>query len=204
MSIHPNLASLAEEAINEYLEIARRCIEAKKPDGGCFGFPAALLLFAVVEAIGHFCEGEAVKLDGRSQAITRKAPFRVFNHPLFGCNLGSQQLRCLEADYRNLLAHNGLIAPERLLIRVEGADLPEPFKFDGNGRWVYIEVNAFLRLVSHAWSQLGRQRIVRFVERSRSRARQSKGAGARADSAGGRHEFETATSPERRSTLAPR
>lgn len=42
---------MAIEAIDEYLAIAEYCVTTSKPGGGAYGFPAVLLLFAVVDAL---------------------------------------------------------------------------------------------------------------------------------------------------------
>jgi hypothetical protein len=137
MAIHPNANSLTVEAIEEYLEVAKMCIDARKQDGGIYGYPATLLLFCVINALG------ASQLRGNE-------PFQVLTQPPFNCNLSSGQVKKLEIWYRNLLAHNGLIAPGVCLSPEDGA---EPFHFD-HGEPVLIRVKSLYRLVHAAWQQI--------------------------------------------------
>src|SRR4051812_49746465 len=99
---------MAVEAIEEYLATAEMCQAAKKTDGGCLGYPATLLLFCIVNALGCFLCGDTVQIDGRTQKITKGEPFRVLNHDIFGLNLESVQIKLLEKAYRNTLAHNAI------------------------------------------------------------------------------------------------
>jgi hypothetical protein len=54
MAGHPDLRSMSQEAIPEYLAIAHYCITERKPEGGAYGYPAALLLFCVVDAMSNY------------------------------------------------------------------------------------------------------------------------------------------------------
>jgi hypothetical protein len=137
MALHSNAATLTIEAIEEYLATARYCLDVVKPGtGGCFGYPATLLLFCVVNAMGGY-------------AIRGNEPFRVLNTPCFGSNLTPTQVKQLEKWYRNLLAHNGMIAPGTILTpETEG----EPFEFSKAGEPTLIRVKLFYALVLKAWA----------------------------------------------------
>ncbi|MGA8313444.1 MAG: hypothetical protein WB755_25700 [Terriglobales bacterium] len=74
MSVQPNPWSLAEEAIREYLLASRICVEHRTQDGGILGYPAALLLLCIVNALGIYLRGEEVVIEGKKQQITRGSP----------------------------------------------------------------------------------------------------------------------------------
>jgi len=143
MAIHPNPNTLTMEAVEEYLTIAECCVAAKKGDGGMYGYPAALLLFCVVNVIGD-------------SLLAGNEPFRVLKQPHFDCELTDLQTTQLEKWYRNLLAHNGMIAPGTCLSpQAEG----DPFDFSENGEPVLIRVKPFCRLVRTAWDRFDKKRI---------------------------------------------
>jgi hypothetical protein len=54
MAEHRYSWELAEEAIEEYLAATRDCLGHAKPDGGVLGYPAALLLLCIVNALGTY------------------------------------------------------------------------------------------------------------------------------------------------------
>jgi hypothetical protein len=139
MAIHLNANSLTAEAIEEYLDIAKLCIDTKKHDGGIFGYPATLLLFCVINALGEsLCKGNE--------------PFQVLMQPPFNCNLSRDQIKKLEMWYRNLLAHNGMIAPGACLSPDESGDA---FVFVASEP-IQIRVKSLYDLVRAAWDQVNR------------------------------------------------
>jgi len=137
MAIHPNANSITVEAIEEYLEVAKMCIDARKQDGGIYGYPATLLLFCVINALG-------------ASLLRGNEPFQVLMQPPFNCNLSRDQVKKLEIWYRNLLAHKGMIAPGVCLSPEDGA---EPFHFD-HGEPVLIRVGSLYSLVRATWQQV--------------------------------------------------
>jgi hypothetical protein len=154
MAVHQNLWSQAEAVIDEYLTAARNCIEFKKSDGGCLGYPAALVLLCVVNALGTYLRNETVTIEGKSQRITKGDPFRVLNHPLFAQNLRMTQIKRIEDAYRNRLAHNGFIAPGHGLT-LAPTDAPFDFRDDA----VWISLGALYAAVVHAWSNFDKAKI---------------------------------------------
>jgi hypothetical protein len=142
MAIHSNVNSLTIEAIEEYLDIAKLCISSRKQDGGIYGYPATLLLFSVINAIG------------KSQ-IAGNEPFRVLQENPFNCQLNDRQIKQLEQWYRNLLVHNGMIAPGACLSPEDGG---EPFKID-SGESVIIRVKPLYKLVRDAWDQVDKAKV---------------------------------------------
>lgn len=161
MAQHENLWGLVEEALGEYLEAAGNCIGHRKADGGCHGYPAALLLLAATEAIGHILRHETCLIDGRHQKITRGEPFRVLNHASFGQTLSGAQIKNLEKAYRNPLAHNGMLSAGGALYKLPYKNGPAIFI---EGDEVAIEVQSFHRLVADAWGHLDKAKIKTAVE----------------------------------------
>jgi hypothetical protein len=141
MAIHSEPAALSAEVIQEYLVTVDLCLQHRKSDGGCLGYPATLLLFCVVDALGGY-----LALD-KGNDIPKGEPFRVLNHPCFGLTLNTDQIKRLEWWYRNGLAHNAALPPGTCLTGEPG----EPFEFAGNGDPVKIRVFPFHRLVERAW-----------------------------------------------------
>jgi hypothetical protein len=137
MAIHLNANSLTAEVIEEYLDIAKVCIVTKKQDGGIYGYPATLLLFCVINALG-----ESLRKDNE--------PFQVLTQPPFNCNLSRDQIKKLEMWYRNLLAHNGMIAPGACLSPDECGDA---FVFVATEP-IEIRVKPLYDLVRAAWDQV--------------------------------------------------
>ena len=142
MAIHPNSSSLTVEVIEEYLDIANLCINTKKPDGGIYGYPATLLLFCVIEALGT-----GLRKD--------KNPFQVLREPPFNCTLSFDQVKDLKEWYRNPLAHNGMIVPG---ICLSPEDSGAPFTFSSN-QPVLIRVKSLYDLVHGAWRQLSKGKL---------------------------------------------
>jgi len=160
MAIHKDLWTLAEEAIHEYILTAQCCLGYRKPDNGCLGYPAALLLLCVVNALGTYMRNEPVRIDGKEQLITGGEPFRVLDHALFGQTLSHKQIKIIEKAYRNLLAHNAMLAPNAWLLPGKGDPI---FVFNGESVNVYI-VSLF-EMVNQSWQNLDKSKIRKAVEK---------------------------------------
>ncbi|MBS1828815.1 MAG: hypothetical protein JST93_26165 [Acidobacteria bacterium] len=150
MAIHSDAAGVAIEAIEEYLRASDLCLKFRKEDGGCLGYPATLLLFCAVDAIGGY-----LSLDKRNK-IPKGEPFLVFKHPCFGLDLQTKQIKRLEHWYRNGLAHNAVLPPGTCLSAEDG----DAFEFALNGDPVKIRVVPLHRLVCGAWKQVDKTLIV--------------------------------------------
>jgi hypothetical protein len=154
MSVQPNPWSLAEEAIGEYLLASRICVEHRKQDGGILGYPAALLLLCIVNALGTYLRGEEVVIEGKKQQITRGKPFRALNHLLFRQDLTRAQIDRIEAAFRNPLAHNALI---HIGAGLTPAEAGLPFEFSNNEVW--ISVPMLHKIVTDAWEHFDKSKI---------------------------------------------
>lgn len=150
MAIHKDVAQLSIEAINEYLLGADLCLKYRKSDGGRLEYPATLLLFCVIDALGGYVSHD------ESSGIPTSEPFHVLRHSCFGhSNLTIPQIKKLEWWYRNGLAHNGALPAGTCLSAEEG----EPFEFATNGDPMKIRSVPLYRLVEAAWKQFDKSRI---------------------------------------------
>src|SRR5262249_4603134 len=150
----------AKEVIDEYLLTARQCLDHRKEDGGCLGYPATLLLLSVVNALGTYLRQDLVLISGKQQKITPGEPFRALNHPLFDQRLTLQQIKTVEHSYRNLLSHNAMMSQDHFLIPGKGGP---PFAFQ-NGQ-VRISVESCYEMVSRAWNGFDKDRIKLAVDK---------------------------------------
>jgi hypothetical protein len=141
MAMHPDSASMSAEVIEEYLTTIRRCLDYRKPGGGCLGYPSVLLLFCTVEALGNYLVKEG-------------DPFQVLNHQPFGLDLQPYQIRKLIKWYRHLLAHAAMIAPGTYLTNEADGD---PFEFVPNGEPLKIRVIPFYKIVKAAWDKFDKK-----------------------------------------------
>lgn len=96
---------MLNESLPEMLLVAKYCIQFRKdikiwPAQGCYGFPAALLLFSIVDSIGSYIEKGSVKNH-----------FNILNNPIYyGLKLEEKDIRIVYEFYRNLLSHHSVIA----------------------------------------------------------------------------------------------
>jgi hypothetical protein len=141
MAIHGDLAHLSEEAIDEYIELARMGIIARKADRGIYGYPTTLLLFCVIDAMSCHLGLPDYSLGALSDPIFRGA-FKG-------------DIKQLKRWYRNLLAHNGMIAPGTVLTVEDTGDAIELL----NGEAAKIRVPALFKLVEQAWTDLDKTRL---------------------------------------------
>lgn len=152
--IHATKAGLVAEALNEYVAIARLCISSKKDNGGCFGFPAALLLLSCVDAIGAFYrrrEGFTVTIDGSPAKIDGDSKhFYILNSHLFNLGLTSKQINDIYSDYRCLLVHSAAIKGG-VFLAIDSSD-GSPFRLAQDGSVEAIFLNPFHKVVANAVS----------------------------------------------------
>jgi hypothetical protein len=139
MALHGDLKALSIEAVDEYLDVINFCLLNRKPTGGIFGYPAALLLLCVVDAIGHSLN--------IGSGHTR---LEVLNHSVFGSlGLNKGQFKSLKEWFRNPLAHGGVIAEQVFL-----TDETTGSAFESHGAVINkIRVPQFYHLVKAAWDR---------------------------------------------------
>lgn len=139
MPVHSDLQSLSVEAIEEYLAVANYCVTTTKANGGIYGLPALLLLLCTVDALTVNSGGKEHTL----QQITCVMPMK------------DKQLKSLREWYRNLLAHQAVIAPGTMLSTVDGP----PIEFNSNGEPTYIRVIPFYKAVRDLWESFDRSTL---------------------------------------------
>jgi hypothetical protein len=164
MAIHADLRGLVAEALAEYLQVAEHCANyAKNPPslpsvgGPCLGFPAAVLLFVIADAIGSFCRGnEQVKIpiDGKLVPIRKDSEhFFILNSDYYAQTLDRETINALYKNFRCLLLHNAALAPAHFLVNIPGNPIAFPVV---NGR-PGVNVPSFLHISKLAVSRfLGR------------------------------------------------
>jgi hypothetical protein len=118
MAIH-NLFSMLQDSVPEFLTVAEFCINARKPNGGALGYPAAALLFSIVDSIGSYYSGSGqytISVDGVARLIkTQREHFFVLNSPHFGQSLTAEQIKLLTETFRDPLIHHSVLAPNKKL-----------------------------------------------------------------------------------------
>jgi hypothetical protein len=125
--------------IDEYLTIARYCVDTVRPGGGVWGYPAALILFSATDAIGR---GILPRRRGND------ARLEVLNAPPFNLTLPERKIDLLRAVYRNPLSHNGQLGHGGIMSPLMTG---EPFEFEGE-HLVHLRVPVFCGLVERAWA----------------------------------------------------
>ena len=142
MPIHQNLSELSVSVIEEYIELTRIAINTTKPEGGCFGYPALLLMLCVIDAISNHLghpEHSFGALDGK----------------VFDLNLNRSQTKKLKVWYRHCLAHNAMIAPGTMLSAEPNGN---PIEFL-NAEPVKIRLIPLFRIIEHAWKSFDKTLI---------------------------------------------
>lgn len=118
MAIHPDIPSMLQESLPEMLLTAKYCIEFQKdtkiwPAPGCYGYPAALLLLSIADSIGSYIEKGNVQNH-----------FKILqNSEYYDLTITDTDIQTLYDNYRNLLAHNSVIAINVILSIGSATDL---------------------------------------------------------------------------------
>ena len=110
MAIHFTVQSMLKESLVEMFLVAEYSINFRKDPalwgfGGCYGYPAAVLLFSIADSIGSYVNG----------GNTEKH-FNVLNHTdYYDLGLAPDEIKMLYQKYRSLLTHNAVMANEATL-----------------------------------------------------------------------------------------
>ena len=97
-----------KESLKEMVEVASYCVNFEKSDDtrwvghmGCYGYPGALLLLSIVDALGSEIIG------GGDDC---KKHFKILNHKnYYNLKLKDDIIEKLRNEYRNYLSHNAQI-----------------------------------------------------------------------------------------------
>lgn len=127
---------MLEESLDETLEAARICVFYEKTNskwgrfnnGGCLGFPAGILLFSIIDAIGSYFWGDKtfnVNLDGKQVTIGGDGweHFKILNSKYFNKTLSSSFLKVLYKNFRCSLVHNATLR-KAAFMHPDNSDFP--------------------------------------------------------------------------------
>ncbi len=137
------------EALKESLKIIEYCLHTNKDSGElsivctspCFGYPAVILLFSIIDTIGSFFRETSQKIDVDSEEKEINSDlqhFYILNHdPLFDMKLNESTIKDLYSTYRCKLIHNHALPANNFLIN----DPDKSFIFKINSDYNVIAVN---------------------------------------------------------------
>jgi hypothetical protein len=116
MAIHIDTASMLKESLPELFLAAEYCVTFQKDPSlwgapGCYGFPAAVMLFTITDTIGSFHRGDksfTMIVDGKKKTIDNDGAqhFYILNSIYFGLQLSESRIEKLYKNYRSVLLHN--------------------------------------------------------------------------------------------------
>ena len=138
MALHANKEDLVAEALSEYVAVAKICIETDKGTRGCFGYPAAAMLFICIDSIGSYHKGKdgyVVTIEGKEMKINGggNKHYRILaDKDFFDFELTLKQIEKLYDQYRCLLVHNSALKTGNFLAVGEDDDPCFEFGDDGN------------------------------------------------------------------------
>jgi hypothetical protein len=151
MAMHNSIPSMLEESLKEYIFVAECCVNFKKDDswgenqtGGCLGYPAALIMLSIIDAIGSYANIK-VNIDGKEKNIKAgniTSHFYILNSKYYGQDLSEVQINKIKGFFRDTLSHNAVLAPETILI-IDKSEKRAFFDKCGN---FFINVSALLEL----------------------------------------------------------
>jgi hypothetical protein len=148
---------MLKESLDETLEAAKFCSDYKKTDqkwgdfatGGCLGYPAAILLFSIIDSIGsYFRKNDEIEIiiDRKKDRINAAGweHFKILNSKYFNQSLSSDFLKKLYTKFRSCLTHNSVLGSETLmipnntLITPKVQDQPFGTTKDSAGQSIYV------------------------------------------------------------------
>lgn len=134
MAHHSSQASMLRQSLTDMINGARICINYKKDDGGCLGYPACLILLSIADAIASYLEGDQnfkIKIDGSIKIIDSDGykRFYIFNSSYYNLRLSESFIKLIYKNYRCLLSHNATLVYGHFI------NMNNPFKipFDDSG-----------------------------------------------------------------------
>ncbi|WP_293299583.1 hypothetical protein [Pedobacter sp. UBA4863] len=124
---HKSPKEMVIEALEEHIFAAKYLLNYRKLDkhvwananGGVLGFPATILLFAIVDTIGSYYRNTnyQIQVDGLSTTIDDEGwqHFKILNSLYFNLNLSTEDLKQIYVFARSKLVHNSVIGSNFLL-----------------------------------------------------------------------------------------
>lgn len=129
MAQHQTPASMLKESLFETLEAAEFCANYRKVDekwgefktGGCLGFPAAILLFSIIDSIGSYYRKNSsfkIIIDNKETSISSDGwqHFKIINSKYFNQNLSEKFIRELYNRFRSCLTHNSVLGKKTMMV----------------------------------------------------------------------------------------
>ncbi len=128
---------MIKESLQEMIIISEYCVSTGKDpkifgSEGCYGYPASILLLAIVDAIGtHICKGST------------RVHFDILNEKdFYNLGLSSDQITTIYESYRCLCVHNAVLASGVALAIGKSSDLV----FEDVGGVSTLRLTPFLEL----------------------------------------------------------
>ncbi len=164
MAIHSTTASMLKESLPELLYAAKFCAKYRKDchvwgkfkTGGCLGFPAAILLFSIVDSIGSYFRGNKnieITIDSKPTLIkgTGSEHFKILNSKYFNQDLSGDCIEALYEKFRSLLVHNSAIG-KNTSMNISNGGYGGPFQemTIKTEKIYYIYINEFCDLCEEA------------------------------------------------------
>jgi hypothetical protein len=141
MAIHTSKESMLKESLTELVRVVQYCINFRKDPAiwgshGCYGYPAAILLFSIADSIGSWIVG------GKPQKH-----FDILKHEnYYNLNLSGEDIKLIYDGYRCLLTHNALLKFDVFLDI--GREEDAVFEFKNNKP--YLNLLPFLKVTERA------------------------------------------------------
>jgi len=107
MATHLSVPSMLRESLVEMFLVAKYSIDFRKDpavwgDEGCYGYPAAVLLFSIADSVGSYV------VDGSNV----KRHFGIFNYSdYYNLALSPEILKDIYTKFRSTLTHNAAMPP---------------------------------------------------------------------------------------------
>ena len=145
----------SKKIIEEYLDAASICIKTSKGDGKILGYPAALLLLCVIDAIGnaYFKENSQKNKSTRLDVLYAE-PFKDHLSSLFGeteiDKNKCEKIKSLTHFYRDALCHTGTLPYNIHLDSNMNESAPI---FGGSLEIQCINVPMLFKVVKAVWDQ---------------------------------------------------
>lgn len=121
MGVHASHADMLLESLPQYVIAAEEAINTVLEGVGPLGYPAAVLLLCVIDAMGSYLRGKPegiVTVDGISREIKSDSDhYLVLNSSYFGLNLSGTTFTDLNDQCRNPLVHNAVLGWDVRLVQ---------------------------------------------------------------------------------------
>lgn len=129
MALHKTPNSMLKESLSESIEAAKFCVYYRKTGekwgsyatNGCLGFPAAIILFSIIDTIGSYFRKDKqfiVYIDNNKHSINGEGweHFKILNSKYFmQQSLSLDFIKALYQKFRNSLTHNSVLGQNAIM-----------------------------------------------------------------------------------------